>query len=245
MPNRSSAWVTLFARMSGQPFYGIANGIQYSVDQSVDHLNTSESERLWAAFRRLPEPVALGLLQRLNSPFIVSMTALQDSRLRPLAAFETRTNRKLQTYWLDDTISRAYFVSGAIYAGTSDDALKLYLGRDFPAGRGVVLEGKPRGTAAPATPGGGVVSIRKYRATEVLCEVEAESQGYVVLLDSYYPGWKAYVDGVETEILRANYAFRAVPVEAGKHRVECRYRASAQSRVPGGVGSSNCCSAGF
>ena len=45
-----------------------------------------------------------------------------------------------------------------------------------------------------------------------------------MLLDSYYPGWRAYVDGKQAEILRANYAFRAVRVPAGKHRVEFVYR---------------------
>lgn len=48
--------------------------------------------------------------------------------------------------------------------------------------------------------------------------------GYLVLLDSFYPGWRAYVDGREVEILQANYAFRAVEVQAGKHEVEFRYR---------------------
>ena len=55
----------------------------------------------------------------------------------------------------------------------------------------------------------------------MLWDVES---GYPVLLDSYYPGWHAYVDGKEARILAANYAFWAVEVRAGKHRVEFRYR---------------------
>ena len=54
--------------------------------------------------------------------------------------------------------------------------------------------------------------------------MESNSPGYLVLLDSYYPGWHAYVDGKEARILAANYAFRAVEVRAGKHRVEFLYR---------------------
>lgn len=37
--------------------------------------------------------------------------------------------------------------------------------------------------------------------------------------DTYYPGWKAYIDGVKTPILKANYAFRAVYVPPGAHTV--------------------------
>jgi len=45
----------------------------------------------------------------------------------------------------------------------------------------------------------------------------------LVLADSYYPGWKAYVNGREEKILRANLFFRAVPLSAGHHTVEFRY----------------------
>jgi uncharacterized membrane protein YfhO len=39
----------------------------------------------------------------------------------------------------------------------------------------------------------------------------------------YYPGWKAYVNGEEKAIRRANLFFRAVLLPAGNHRVEFRY----------------------
>jgi uncharacterized membrane protein YfhO len=39
----------------------------------------------------------------------------------------------------------------------------------------------------------------------------------------YYPGWRAYVDGVETPILRTNYLFRGVVVPGGRHVVRFAY----------------------
>jgi hypothetical protein len=48
--------------------------------------------------------------------------------------------------------------------------------------------------------------------------------GYLVLADTWYPGWQATVDGERVELLRANYAFRAVPLDAGDHVVEMLYR---------------------
>ncbi|MFH1541742.1 MAG: hypothetical protein ABIE84_01465, partial [bacterium] len=41
--------------------------------------------------------------------------------------------------------------------------------------------------------------------------------------DSYYPGWKAYVNGVETKIYEADYGFRAVPVSGPLDKVEFVY----------------------
>ena len=41
--------------------------------------------------------------------------------------------------------------------------------------------------------------------------------------DTFYPGWKAYVDGKEVAIVRANYMFRAVPLPPGGHTVRFVY----------------------
>jgi hypothetical protein len=51
-----------------------------------------------------------------------------------------------------------------------------------------------------------------------------DAPGYLVLADTWYPGWRATVDGEPAELLRANYAFRAVRLEAGEHTVEMVYR---------------------
>ncbi len=46
---------------------------------------------------------------------------------------------------------------------------------------------------------------------------------YLYLAIPYSDGWRACVDGEETEILRANYAFMAIPVKAGEHNIELKY----------------------
>lgn len=53
----------------------------------------------------------------------------------------------------------------------------------------------------------------------VTIETSNDHPGYLVLSDTYYPGWECFVDGHKREIHRANYAMRAVYLEAGKHRV--------------------------
>ena len=53
--------------------------------------------------------------------------------------------------------------------------------------------------------------------------VRAQADGYLVVADTWYPGWVASVDGTEVPIERANLLFRAVRVPAGDHVVEFRY----------------------
>jgi uncharacterized membrane protein YfhO len=45
----------------------------------------------------------------------------------------------------------------------------------------------------------------------------------LVVLDPWFPGWSARVDGKPAPLLRADYAFMAIPVDAGRHEVTFRY----------------------
>ena len=58
----------------------------------------------------------------------------------------------------------------------------------------------------------------------LVIQVDAPAEGYLVISDTWYPGWKAWVDGRETPVLKANYLFRAVQVGAGMQRVTLKYQ---------------------
>jgi len=60
-----------------------------------------------------------------------------------------------------------------------------------------------------------------------------DAPGYLVLSDTWYPGWRATVNGEPADILRANYAFRAVWLEAGERVVEMTYHPA--SALAGGA----------
>jgi hypothetical protein len=113
-----------------------------------------------------------------------------------------------------------------------EKALEEVLSKDFEPEKEVILEKIPRNQVAslPAGKAGikyqvskGKARVVDYQDMEMTMEVKAEEPGLVVLADSYYPGWKAWVDDKETEILRANYAFRAIPVSEGEHQIKMEY----------------------
>jgi hypothetical protein len=75
----------------------------------------------------------------------------------------------------------------------------------------------------PAMPNGeageGSARLLSYANTEIVTEVETTTAGFLVLNDIWHPWWRATVDGMPAEILKANVLFRAVRVPPGQHRV--------------------------
>ncbi|HEX2988047.1 MAG TPA: YfhO family protein [Chloroflexota bacterium] len=65
----------------------------------------------------------------------------------------------------------------------------------------------------------GSARILSDSSNEVAIQTESDRDSMLFLADSYYPGWKALVDGQEQRVYRADYLFRAVQVPKGKHEV--------------------------
>lgn len=70
----------------------------------------------------------------------------------------------------------------------------------------------------------GTCSVVSYAPERVVLEVDADQDGYVIFQDIYYPGWKAYVDGTETDIRMTNLGVRAIEVSSGQHRIEMVFK---------------------
>lgn len=63
-----------------------------------------------------------------------------------------------------------------------------------------------------------------WSAHRIVAEVEVSGPTVIVFSQAHYHRWKATVDGRAIPIWQANAAFQAVPVTAGRHQVELRYR---------------------
>jgi len=70
----------------------------------------------------------------------------------------------------------------------------------------------------------GRASVRLYDAGTVVLDVSAQEDCLLLLQDTWYPGWRATVDGVETPILPTDLGIRAVHLKQGKHEVVMEYR---------------------
>jgi len=115
---------------------------------------------------------------------------------------------------------RAYFVTGckASEEASALDELSCWSNKD-----GILLPDCNEDTA-PDSSNMKEIPIILYEPEEVVLQGEIPRDGYVVLADSYYPGWRAELDSNPVPVLRAQHALRAVAVPAGRHTIRFFYR---------------------
>jgi hypothetical protein len=118
---------------------------------------------------------------------------------------------------------RAYVVGGYRLASTPEEARGILLSDDFNPRAEAILYERPDQDIGGGRPES-TVTIEKYGGNEVCLKASMAGRGLLVLADSFYPGWRAEVDGVRTPVLKANLCQRAVFVPEGSHRVRFVFR---------------------
>ena len=122
----------------------------------------------------------------------------------------------------DRRLGNGWLVSRVRTAPTAD-AEMVALGEIDPAVEAVIFDPEaPEGTVTEyAGADSGRVELVHYSPNRLRYDVSAPAKGLAVFSEIWYPaGWKAFVDGNEVPVLRADYALRALMIEEGDHEVE-------------------------
>jgi uncharacterized membrane protein YfhO len=130
------------------------------------------------------------------------------------------------------------FVRAARHATATQSIAQRLADDDFDPDREIILHDAPatiRPTVdeiaarpPPAAPARAVVLRENSR--RIVIEVDAPEDGFLLLADTFYPGWTATVGRVPTPIYRANEAVRGIQLPRGRHVVRFRYPAPAYKR---------------
>ncbi len=127
-------------------------------------------------------------------------------------------------YENEDALPRAFLAGRVLSAGDPDQAYAMLARPDFDPGRDVILV-HPSGFAAVPGAKGGVEWLSRGSDSFDL-RVTAGQNAYLVVSQSWYPGWKAWVDGRETPVLQADGALQAIALPAGGHRVRFAFESA-------------------
>jgi len=119
-----------------------------------------------------------------------------------------------------DAYPRAFLASAYKVYTTKEDILNALYDPDITRNETLILEQEPG--IKPAT-GAGTAEIVRYDTTRITIDTFSQSPKLLFLSDVHDDGWHVSVDGKDAALFRANYAFRAVAVPAGRHSVHMWY----------------------
>lgn len=116
---------------------------------------------------------------------------------------------------------RARVVPNAVWSLSEQETLDRVMAPDFNPDEVVVLEGV--GVSRSADVRGEAVILQGINPNRVEVRVSSDGDGWLVLSDLWYPGWRAFVDDRPADMLRADDLFRAVDIPKGEHIVRFEY----------------------
>ncbi len=166
-----------------------------------------------------PTTHSLRLVGLANVKYLATSTAIRFEHPALTLVDSGAVNIWQNAYWRD----RAYMTYRYEVVKTPDAQYARMLDTNAYNGHSVLLYNEPSQQILFADTVTNTVRIGLAENNRVVIHVQTAEAGYFVLADTWYPGWKALVNGNVQEILQANFAQRAVIVPAGESTVEFRF----------------------
>lgn len=161
-------------------------------------------------------PLNMNIVNMLNTKYLIFQGGLPEDKFN-IVSYDQK--KQTATYLNPAYQPRAFFVNEAIVAQNKTEVYQLLNSSEFDSRTKAVLEKQP--STFPAKSDSVHITTLKYKTNLIELETYSDNASLLVLSEVYYPaGWKAYIDGNETEIYKTNYILRSVVVPAGQHNIE-------------------------
>jgi hypothetical protein len=155
----------------------------------------------------------------LNAKYVLAEKGKPPGDARFVPVFDG--DPQIDIYLNTAALQRAMLIYKSISVNSGEEAWAAIHQPEFDPSRQVVIEGGP---ALNGTPAGGKLAIRRLGINDIELDATTPAPAYLVLSEVYYPGWRADVNGHRVKIWPANFAFRAVYLEPGTHRMRLSFR---------------------
>ncbi len=171
------------------------------------------------------------ILDLLNARYLLlpkqpeyDFSAIQDPAVRKemMDKYEILDNSDCYFYKRKAPLPRAWLVDRLMKVDDPEQALGAISDPRFPPFNAAVVSGRGKldfYISPSADLSGQSVKVTKYEPDEMALDVSAPANSFLVASEVWYPGWKAYVDGVRTRIYRTDYVLRGIPMPKGNHKL--------------------------
>lgn len=118
-----------------------------------------------------------------------------------------------------NALPRAWISSSVVVKSRPGEFSKAFFSPTFKEDKTIIL-----------TENVGAMTMKQGSVTEFLSEgdrmlykTRTDGTGVLVLAQTFYPGWKVFIDGTEQKLLRVNHTLSGVVVPEGEHDVAYYY----------------------
>lgn len=175
--------------------------------------------RSYATFQehwKNPDTVNFRLLGLFHTGYM-----LTDTQTFHDSAVELIMDSVVKVYRIKNPLPRAFVTNRFEKVSSDSEAVRKMEEESFDGSR-VLLHAD---TVASVPPDSIITSARIVVSenNRITMNVQSSERAFLVVTDTYYPGWKCTVNGQETEIVRANYCMRAIQIPKGDSHVEFSY----------------------
>jgi hypothetical protein len=197
--------------------------IQYHLHHSQGYrvLTLSRIDQIMISINGMSDPARSRLVDLLNIRYLLWPSEVASPNYTLLGSSDS-----LYFYENRGALERAFLADSSRYCASGIEYQKIMEDIEFDPRSTVLLDEK---ITLPQIDGGRLgfdteeVQILRYQPERITIRVRCGRPKFLVLTDAYYPGWKAWVNNLEVKVHRADFAFRAVPVDAGENIVDFRY----------------------
>ncbi len=206
-------------------------GVSFKIYDAYGYgsLYNKRHEEVMILIIRSDLPDETNLLNLLNVKYVISTKDFKARGYRLV-----KRGDKVNIYANRNVLPRAFLVEKTVLIKDEKEILERLKSKDFNPSKEVILEEdfsltnyKPPTLLSQAFGKGATrnetVNILEYKPNEVVIEAIVNTQKFLILSDSFYPGWKVYVDGKQEKIYRADYILRAVYLDPGRHIIRFTY----------------------
>ncbi len=169
-------------------------------------------------------PINWNIVNMLNAKYVIFTQKLPLDNLE----YVYYDRKQKQTVYLNSTyLPRAWFVNNTELIKDKKVIWKKLNDPEFSPAETAIVE---KSVPTTYTPIESSVTPEGFGLHDLKFNVVTDTTSFLTISEIYYPaGWKAFIDGKETEIFSTNYILRGIVVPKGEHVVEMRFKSSTYS----------------
>ena len=166
-------------------------------------------------------PINWNIVNMLNTKYVIYSEKLPLENLE----FAFYDRKQKQTIYKNTTyLPRAWFVENVELIPQKRDIWKQLNQQEFNPAHSAIVEKNIEEIYAPVQ---AEVNLIEFDLHKLKFSVSTDTTSFLTVSEIYYPaGWKAYLDGKETEIYATNYILRGVLIPKGEHVLEMKFESA-------------------